>query len=117
MKKQLGLFVTAIALSVTATTSFAVDLYQPTGNTDFDTLVSTTGVVNMTSVTSSPNSNLLQNVGIVYQSGDGNIGAIDQSIGTGNFAAIIQASASSSGGAVGYIIQSGNANRAVVYQH
>lgn len=59
-------------------------------------------------------SSATQNVALVAQSGTGNNAYIQQSDGNGNFAATIQ---DTTVGAAAYTVQSGNSNRAVVYQH
>ena len=55
------------------------------------------------------------NVGYISQQGDGNYALIDQTGGTGNYAAILQTADNPV--AVGVIAQNGNGNRASINQH
>jgi len=58
------------------------------------------------------------NVALVSQVGDSNIAYIQQSSVSGqNFAAIIQDQTTSGVSNMGYIYQTGEKNRAVIYQH
>ena len=99
----------AAIFAFTASSTLALDLGITTDMQDFITAIDPASVGFTTGASSS-----LLNVGLISQTGDGNIAYINQSNGAGNFAAIIQDTSASAG--VGYIMQSGASNRAVINQ-
>jgi hypothetical protein len=100
----------AAVLAFSAGSALALDLGITTDMQDFITAIDPAEVGFTTGASSST-----LNVGLISQTGDGNIAYINQSGGTGNFAAIIQDTSAGSTG-VGYIMQSGASNRAVINQ-
>ena len=112
MKTQLKISAAALVLAFTATSSFAADF--STGITDVDSIHD---LAKAEMVITFGNSTAEQNVGLVSQVGDNNIGYISQSSTTGgNFVAIVQDSSTTTAANVAYVFQAGNTNRAMVYQ-
>lgn len=113
MKKQFKLAASAVLVAVAASASFAasfnvVDLadssadlgtYHGLGNTEMNIGFGTSSAV--------------ENVALIGQSGDHNIGYISQ-LGAGNFAVITQTNSTVANAA--YVSQTGDKNRAVINQ-
>lgn len=110
MKNQLKIAAASLIISVSATAAFA-DLSEAV-NADIGIITSISSLQNLvdSQVQTDPGANL----GLVVQTGEGNIAYIEQSVGLGNIAAIIQTSAIP--GSMGYVIQSGSSNRALILQ-
>jgi hypothetical protein len=109
MKNKFKLASIATILAFTASSTLALDLGITADMQDFITAIDPAEV----GFTSGASSSGL-NVGLISQTGEGNIAYINQSGGAGNFAAIIQDTTAAAG--VGYIMQSGSSNRAVINQ-
>lgn len=109
MKKQLKTAAVMLILAVSTTAAFAAD--YSTTITDVDSIHD---LAKAEMLVAFGTSSADQNVALVSQTGDENIAYIQQT-GSGNFAATIQDA--STVAAVAYTIQTGNNNRAVVYQH
>ena len=106
-KFKLASFASILALSVSS--ALALDLGITSDMQVFITAIDPAEVGFSTGASTST-----LNAGLISQTGDGNIAYINQSNGAGNFAAIIQDTSASAG--VGYIMQSGASNRAVINQ-
>lgn len=112
MKKSFKALVLAASLSMIAGSVFAgTDLSTVTDLTLDFTARNEAIMVIALDVATVPE----DNVAFINQLGDGNFAMIDQSVGAGNVAVIMQDSANNANSA--FIAQAGAANRAIINQH